>query len=110
MKRGDTIFLKRPERFLRATVVESYDHFPALRVRLGNKPHQTLISSQGVLTAEELSNLKMKSLKSNLREIHADLILSWEPGMTSKQWAQKRGWNVGEWNTMKQLKRLGIIQ
>jgi hypothetical protein len=115
MKRGDIVYLKRPKRLIKAVLLATYD-YPAARVRV--RGEEKIVGADEVITTEGFERIQeQKTFAANrlLRERVANesrtkvLTDKWRPGMTSIQWRDANGWNIGEWSTVRRLKRLGII-
>ena len=118
MKRGDVIFLRRPKRLLQCKALEVYEHYPAVKILRNG--HEIVVARSEVISESEGNEIRAtksaakdaekKAEKAEyLRRKHARLVSQWEPGMTSVRWNDKYGWNIGEWQIIRALKRAEII-
>jgi hypothetical protein len=106
MKRGDTIYLKRPTRFIKAELISLYD-WPAARVRI--RGLVKIVGRDEVLSAEKLYELRRERVKQAAAYRYSWIISHWKPGTTCAEWQAAHGWNIGEWSVIRKLKRLKLI-
>jgi len=106
MKPGDTVFLRRPKRMMRATVVNT--EWRALRVKMAGRVHVRIVGCDEVLTIEarEAERLQMEQEAAELK--YADIIAKYDVDMTWNQWMDKTG-NGPAWNQFRRLQRLGVL-
>jgi hypothetical protein len=106
MKRGDTIYLKRPTRLVKAQLISSYD-WPAARVRI--RGLVKIVGRGEILSAEEVCELRRELEKQAAAHKYSSVIARWKPGMTCAEWQAANGWNIGEWSVIRKLKRFELI-
>lgn len=107
MKRGDIVFVKRPKRFLKATLVATYD-FPAARIMFHGE--EMIVGRNEVVSQEERDRIILKRERDKIDSQYDHILNLWQSHMTWEQWKEKRGYgSVAEFQQIKKLKRLGVI-
>ena len=107
LSRGQRVFLVRPKRMLAATVIAAYD-WPAVRVKF--RGDELIVGRGEIVAAADHEARQAEARLEALKLKHADIIAQWKPGMTSAEWAAGNGgWNIGQWQVIRQLKRAGVL-
>ena len=109
MKRGDTIYLRRPKRLIKATLVALYDNYPAARVMV--RGEEKIVARAEVLSADKADASKLELAQANASRLYAKAISAWKPGMSRNEWESINFHSAlgCSWHIIRRLKRLGII-
>lgn len=105
LKRGDTVFLRKSNRMIKAELMATYD-YPAVRIRLSGNGTEFIVQPIEIVTEEQ----RNATLRETARKKHSELLKCYRGGMTSAQWQAVRGsWSIGEWSAILGMRRLGVI-
>lgn len=106
VNRGDNIYLRRPKRLIKATLVALYD-YPAARVKV--RGEEKIVGVDEVVPLEEYDTTRRTLEVSNARRHYSVAIKRWKTGFTRHQWEPLPESAYCTWHTIRRLKRLGII-
>lgn len=104
----ETAYLRRPKRLLRVDLLRTYDHYPAARVMFRGRETIVGIKELASEADREADRLAKKVAKAKAQ--YGWYIAVYRPGMTSEQWAKEHGWVIGDWQIIRYLRRLGVLQ
>jgi hypothetical protein len=109
MKRGDKVFLRRPQRLLSAELIADYANYPACRVKFRGR--ELIVARKDVVESSDADQVRLELRRQRYREQYADAISRWKPGMSRNEWESKNfhlDLDCG-WREIKTMKKIGVI-
>lgn len=103
------VFFHRGKRFIAAKVIETYQTFPAVRIRTEEKNEEMIVKPEEIVTLEEGEKQMAAAERDRiLSDYGADILDVWVTGMTWEQYYEKTGrWQ--DWSKVEKMKRVGLI-